>query len=504
MDFLASLGLGLKVAFSFMNLLYCFLGVFLGTAVGVLPGLGPAATISLLLSITYRLDMTEAIILLAGVYYGAMYGGSTTSILVRVPGEAASVVSCLDGYEMAKRGRAGVALGIAAFGSFIAGTLGVVGLMFAAPTLSELALMIGSPEYVLLMFLGLSLVTYLSGRSKIKALMMAALGLILGCIGMDPISSQFRFTFGIVSLNNGLDIPILAMGLFGITEILVNAEKKEGPVEIIKTSTKLRNLLPKLDDWRRAIGPILRGTGIGFFLGILPGGGAIIASFASYALERRWSKHPDEFGKGAIEGLAGPESANNSATAGAFVPLLTLGIPSNAVMALILAAFMIHGVTPGPLIIKNHPEVFWGIVVSMYIGNVLLIILNVPLIGLFVKLFKVPNLIMYPLIILVCLIGAFTIANNPFDLLSVGILGIVGYAMRKLDYDPAPLILAFVVGPILERTLRQSLMITGGDFSIFLARPISRILLIITIMFLLSPLFKRVLRRQKREREIYP
>jgi len=497
MDFLLNFGLGLKTAFSLVNLFYCFLGVFLGTIVGVLPGLGPAATISLLLSITYRMDMTGAIILLAGVYYGAMYGGSTTSILLRVPGEAASVVTCIDGHEMAKRGRAGAALGISAFGSFIAGTVGVVGLMFAAPTLSDWALMIGSPEYVMLMIMGLTLVTYLSGRSKIKALMMAALGLILGSVGMDPLSSQFRFTFGIVSLSNGIDIPILAMGLFGIAEILSNVGKKEGPTELIKTSTSLRNLLPNLGDWKRSIGPIVRGTFVGFFLGILPGGGAVIASFASYAIERRKSKHPEEFGKGAIEGVAGPESANNSATAGAFVPLLTLGIPSNAVMALILAAFMIHGVTPGPLIIKNNPEVFWGIVVSMYIGNLLLIILNVPLIGLFVKLLKVPNLVMYPLVVLVCFIGAFTTGNNPFDLLIVGILGIIGYAMQKLDYDPAPLVLAFVVGPILERTLRQSLMITGGDPSIFFTRPVSRILLIAIILFLISPLFQILWRRRR-------
>jgi putative tricarboxylic transport membrane protein len=498
MNFLGSMGLGLQVACSFHNMVYCIIGVFLGTIVGVLPGLGPSATIALLLSITYRMDMTGAIIMLSGVYYGAMYGGSITSILINVPGEAASVVTCIDGHEMAKRGRAGQALGISAFGSFIAGTLGIVGLMLVAPTLSDLALMIGSPEYVVLMILGLSLVTYLSGGSKVKALMMGALGLILGSIGMDPISSQFRFTFGIISLTNGLDVPIVAMGLFGISEILLNAEKKEGPADLIKTSTKLRNLLPNLADWKCSIGPILRGTVIGFFLGVLPGGGAVIASFASYAYERKKSKHPEEFGKGAIEGVAGPESANNSASAGAFVPLLTLGIPANAVMALILAAFMIHGVTPGPLIIKNHPEVFWGIVASMYIGNIFLIILNVPLIGLFVQLLKVPNLVMYPLILLICFIGAFTTANNPFDILIVGILGLLGYAMKKLDYDPAPLVLAFVVGPILERTLRQSLLISGGDPSIFFTRPVSRALVIATVLFLVSPLLGNLVRRQRK------
>ncbi len=498
MDSIGNFLFGLNLAFSLNNLLYCFLGVLLGTIVGVLPGLGPAATISLLLSITYRLDTTGAIIILAGVYYGAMYGGSITSILVNVPGEAASVVTCIDGYQMAKKGRAGAALGISAFGSFIAGTIGVVGLMFIAPSLSDLAMLIGSPEYVVLMILGLSLVTYLSGGSKVKALMMAALGLILGCIGMDPISSHFRFTFGIISLANGIDIPILAMGLFGIAEILLNVEKKEGAAEYVKTSTKMRDLLPNLEDWRRSIGPILRGTVLGFFLGIIPGGGGILASFASYAIEKRRSKNPEEFGKGAIEGVAGPESANNAATAGCFVPLLTLGIPSNAVMALILGAFMIHGVAPGPLMIRNHPEVFWVVVASMYIGNIFLIILNVPLIGVFVKLLRVPNLIMYPLIILICFIGGFTSNNNPFDILLVAIMGIMGYGIRKLGYDPAPLVLAYIVGPILERTLRQSLLISGGDPSIFITRRVSMILVIVTILFLISPLFVILLRRRKK------
>ena len=489
MDFLGHFFLGIQVVFSLANLFYCFLGVLLGTIVGVLPGLGPAATISLLLSLTYRMDMTGAIIMLSGVYYGAQYGGSITSILINIPGEAASVVTTLDGYQMAKKGRAGPALGIAAFGSFIAGTLGVVGLMLVAPSLADLALMFGSPEYVMLMVLGLTLVTYLSGQSKVKAFMMAALGLIIGCIGMDPMTSRFRFTFGIVSLTNGIDIPILAMGMFGISEILLNAEKKEGPVQYIQTSTKLRNLLPSLDDWRKSTAPILRGTAVGFFLGILPGGGAVLSSFVSYAAERRISKNPEEFGKGAIEGVAGPESANNSATAGSFVPLLTLGIPSNAVMALILAAFMIHGVSPGPLIFKNQPEVFWGIVVSMYIGNIFLIILNVPLIGLFVRLLQVPHLVMYPSVILICFIGAFTTNNDPFDVLVVAVLGIIGYILRKSDYDLAPLILAYVIGPILERTLRQSLTISDGDPSIFFTRPVSRALAIVIILSLLSPLF---------------
>jgi putative tricarboxylic transport membrane protein len=487
--------LGIQVALSFQNLFYCFIGVFLGTVVGVLPGLGPSATIALLLSLTYRMDMTAAVIMLAGIYYGAMYGGSITSILVNIPGEAASVVTCIDGHEMAKRGRGGQALGISAFGSFIAGTFGVVGIMFLAPALSELAMIFGSPEYVMLMVMGMSLVTYLSGGSKIKALMMGALGLILGCIGMDPMSGHFRFSFGIVTLTNGLDIPILAMGLFGIAEILINAEKEEGAMSIIQTSTKLRDLLPDWTDWKRSMGPILRGTGMGFFLGVLPGGGAIIASFASYAYERKQSKHPEEFGKGAIEGVAGPESANNAASAGAFVPLLTLGIPANAVMALIMAAFMIHGVNPGPMIIKDRPEVFWGVVFSMYVGNIFLIILNVPLIKWFIQLLKVPTFIMYPLILMICFIGAFSNSNNVDDMFIVGILGIVGYILKKYEYDPAPLVLAFVLGPILERTLRQALVISDGHPAIFLTRPVSRIMVILTIILWISPLLLNLARK---------
>jgi putative tricarboxylic transport membrane protein len=498
MDFWGNLTLGSQVAFSYANLSYCFAGVVLGTIVGVLPGLGPAATISLLLALTYKMDMIGAIIMLSGVYYGAMYGGTITSVLIRVPGEAASVVTCIDGYEMAKRGRAGVALGIAAFGSFIAGTLGVVGLMFLAPLLTELALMIGSAEYVVLMILGLTLVTYLSAGSKTKALMMAALGLILGCIGMDPISAQPRFAFGIMSLLNGIDLPILAMGLFGISEVLLNAGKIEGPTAMIKTSMKVRNLLPNLRDWKDSAGSIVRGTFLGFFLGILPGGGAVISSFTSYALERKIAKNPENFGKGDIRGVAGPESANNAATAGAFVPLLTLGIPANAVMALLIGAFMIHGVAPGPLIIKNNPDIFYGIVVSMYIGNVILVILNVPLIGIFVQLLKVPTRIMAPIILIICCIGGFTTSNNPFDVMVVAVLGIVGYILRKLNYDPAPLVLAFVVGPILEQTLRQSLLISGGDPSIFLRRPASKVLVIITVLFIISSAIWEFLHNRKK------
>jgi putative tricarboxylic transport membrane protein len=498
MDFLNNLILGWQVAASVTNLFYCFIGVLLGTIVGVLPGLGPTATIALLLPLTYGMDLMGSLIMLSGVYYGAMYGGSITSILLRVPGEAASVVTCFDGYPMAQRGRAGVALGISAFGSFIAGTIGVFGLSLLAPSLSSFASRIGSPEYVLLMYLGLTLVTQLSDGSKIKAIMMAAIGLILGCVGMDPVSANPRFTFGIDGLLQGIDLPILAIGLFGISEILFSAGQKEGPTELIKTSMKLSNLLPDLEDWKKSIGSILRGTLVGFFWGIIPAGGTALASFVSYSIERKMAKNPEEFGKGDIRGVAGPESANNSGTASAFVPLLTLGIPTTAVMALLIGAFMIHGVTPGPLIIQNHPEIFWGIVVSMYIGNIFLIILNVPLIGLFVQILKVPQAMMGQLVIIVCFFGSFTINNNPFDMLVVAILGIIGYIMRKLDYDPAPLVLAYVVGPMMEKSLRTSLLISQGDLSIFITRPISRVLVIFTLLFILLSITWNIMSKRKK------
>ncbi len=498
MDFLNNLTLGWQVAASLANLFYCFIGVLLGTIVGVLPGLGPTATIALLLPLTYGMDLMGSLIMLSGVYYGAMYGGSITSILLRVPGEAASVVTCFDGYPMAQKGRAGAALGISAFGSFIAGTIGVFGLSLLAPLLSSVAVRIGSPEYVLLMFIGLTLVTQLSGGSKIKAIMMAAIGLILGCVGMDPVSANPRLTFGIDGLLQGIDLPILAIGLFGISEILFNAGQKEEPIELIKTSMKLRNLLPNLEDWKKSIGAILRGTVVGFFWGIIPAGGTALASFVSYSIERKMAKNPEEFGKGDIRGVAGPESANNSGTASAFVPLLTLGIPTTAVMALLIGAFMIHGVTPGPLIIENHPEIFWGIVVSMYIGNIFLIILNVPLIGLFVQILKVPQAMMGQLVIIVCFFGSFTINNNPFDMLVIAILGIIGYIMRKLDYDPAPLVLAYVVGPMMEKSLRTSLLISEGSLSIFLNRPISRVMVIFTLLFIILSIILSIMIRWKK------
>lgn len=492
---LYNLVLGFSVSLAPMNLLYCFIGVALGTVVGVLPGLGSAATIALLLPVTYYLPPTSAIIMLAGIWYGSMYGGSTTSILLRIPGEAASVMTCIDGYEMAKQGRAGAALGISAFGSFIAGSVGVVALMLLAPPLAEFALEFGPPEYFALAILGLSLVSSLGSGSVPKALSMALLGLFLGTIGLDPVRSAARFTYSSLTLLSGLDLVPMVMGLFGIAEVLSMIEKRMQVEEVAKAPKGLIALLPNRKDWRDSIGPITRGTIVGFLVGILPGGSATISSFISYALEKRRSKHPEKFGRGAIEGVAGPESANNSATAGGFVPLLTLGIPCNVVMALMLGAFLLHGVTPGPMLLKQRPEMFWGIIASMYVGNIMLLILNLPLIGLFVKITTLPSSIMGPIIVLVCLVGAYGVSNNPMDILVMVIFGVLGYLMDKFGYKPAPLVLAFVLGPMIEISLRQSLILSEGNFTIFFMRPIAGVLLGTAILMLLAPLIRKHMQR---------
>ncbi len=477
---------GFSVALEPTNLLYCFVGVLIGTMVGVLPGLGPVAAMSLLLPATFHTTPVASIIMFAGIYYGAQYGGSTTSILVNIPGEVASIVTCLDGYQMARQGRAGPALGIAAFGSFIAGTFGVIGLMLIAPPLAEFGLKFGPPENFSLMVLGLIILTFLTSTSMIRALMMAAVGLILGTIGLDNISNMPRFTFDMTELLDGVGLVPVAMGLFGISEVLLNIEVKTKR-EVFTSNVK--GLLPTLNDWGRSIWAILRGTAIGFFLGLIPGGGAVLASFVSYAIERRVSKHPETFGKGAIEGVAAPESANNAGAQGAFIPLLTLGIPSNVVMALLLGALMIHGVTPGPLLLVQNPEIFWGVVASMYLGNTLLLVLNLPLIGIWVKLLKVPYSILFPLIIFFCLTGAYSINNSSTDVAIMLVFGIIGYLMRKLSLEPAAMVLAFVLGPMLETALRLSLIKSKGSFSIFFTRPISAICLVIAIALLVVPLF---------------
>jgi putative tricarboxylic transport membrane protein len=432
--------------------------------------------------------------MLAGIYYGAQYGGSTTSILVNIPGEATSIVTCLDGYQMAKQGRAGPALGIAAFGSFIAGTLGIVGLMLFAAPLAQFALKFGAPEYFGVIVLGLTLVSYLSSGSKLKALMMATFGVILSCVGLDPITASPRMTFNLLQLWDGVDLVPVAMGIFGIGEILVNIEETT-TAEILKT--KIKNLFPSLLDWTQSIWPILRGTVLGFFLGLLPGGGALISTFASYAVEKRLSKTPERFGKGAIEGVAGPESANNAGASGCFVPLFTLGIPTNIVMALLFGALLIHGMRPGPLLLKDHPEVFWGLVSSMYMGNVMLLVLNLPLIPLWVKVLKIPYRILFPLILLFCLIGCYSLKNDTFELLVMIIFGIVGYLFRKFNYEGAPLLLAFVLGPLFEVNLRQSLLLSKGSFLIFFTRPISAVAVSIAIIAFIIPLITYFIKRKK-------
>jgi putative tricarboxylic transport membrane protein len=480
---------GFQVALQPINLLYCFVGVFIGTLVGVLPGLGPAAAIALLLPSTFTVSPVGAIIMLAGIYYGAMYGGSTTSILVNIPGEAASVVTCLDGHAMARQGRAGAALGISAFGSFIAGTLSVIVLTFLAPLLTRVTLSFGPPEYFSLMILGLTLLTYFARESMIKTLMMAAVGLLCGVVGQDTISGRFRFTFGMRTLEDGLGLVPVIMGLFGISEVLLNLEQRHESKEIFAAPT--RGLLPTREDWRRSTVPILRGSTLGFFLGILPGAGAIIASFVSYAVEKRASRHPERFGTGMIEGVAGPEAANNAAAGGAFIPLLTLGIPANAVMAILLGALMIHGLQPGPLLVKQAPDVFWGFIVSMYIGNAMLLVLNLPLIPMWARLLRVPYALLFPFILLFCLIGSYSVSGNVGDGIVMWVFGIVGYLMRKFDYEGAPLILAMVIGPMMEEALRQSLILSAGHFTIFVSRPISAVCIMAAAGLLLVPLLGR-------------
>lgn len=488
MEILNELFYGFSICLQPMNLLSCFLGVLLGTLVGVLPGLGPAATIAILFPITFYMSPVSSIIMLAGIYYGAMYGGSITSILVNIPGEAASVITCIDGYTMARKGRAGPALGISAFASFIAGTLSIVGLVLIAPPLAKTALKFGPPEFFSLMLMGFSILSYLSSGSMIKTFMMAVFGLIIGTVGMDIISGESRFTYSIIALEDGLGLVPVIMGLFGISEVLLNIEISVKQ-EIYKT--RVKNLLPNLQDWKDSIRPILRGTVLGFFLGILPGPGPVTSSFASYAIERKISKNPEKFGTGAIEGVAGPEAANNAATGGAFIPMLTLGIPSSAVTALLLGVLIIHGVQPGPFLIKNAPDIFWGTVASMYVGNVMLLVLNLPLIGLWVKILKVPYVFLFPLILLFCLIGCYSINYNLVDLIIMNVFGIVGYLMKKFKFDGAPLILAFVIGPIFENALRQSLMLSHGKFSIFVARPISLGFIIVTFLLLGSAIIRR-------------
>ncbi len=493
MGFIENLAGGFTVALSASNLFYCALGALLGTAIGVLPGLGPPATIALLLPVTFRMEPVSAVIMLAGIFYGAMYGGSTTSILLNIPGEAASVITCLDGYKMARNGRAGAALGMSALGSFIAGTLAILGVSIMAPTLAAFALKFGPPEYFCLVFLGLMMAIYLSEESVLKGLMMGTLGLLLGTIGLDPVDGTPRFTLGLSRLTDGIDFVVMVMGLFGLAEILCNLEALENR-EVFKTA--LKGLLPTSQDWRQSWAAVLRGSFLGFFIGVLPGGGAIISSFAAYAVEKRFSKHPDQFGKGVIEGVAAPEAANNAASTSSFIPLLTLGIPGNASIAMIFVALMIHGIRPGPLLLQEHPNLFWGVIASMYIGNVLLLGLNLPLIGFWVRMLKVPYRYLAVVVVVVCVIGAYSVNNSAWDVGMMVFFGVMGYLLRKFAFPPSPFILAMILGPMLEKTLQQSLIASGGDFMTFLQRPISASLLLAAGFIMLTPLAKQIWKKR--------
>ncbi|WP_219419797.1 tripartite tricarboxylate transporter permease [Pseudonocardia nigra] len=473
MDAITDLMGGFAVVFSPETLIWVFVGVMLGTVIGVLPGLGPASTIAILLPITYSLPAEAAIIMLAGIYYGSMYGGTITSVLLRLPGEAASVVTTFDGYQMARAGRAGPALGISAIGSFIGGTVAVIGLTFVAPLLASVAVGLGPPDYVALAVLGLVLVSLLGTGSLLKALIPAGQGLWLASIGQDPVTGAARFAFGSADLIGGLHLVPMVMGLFGIGEILYNlGHRRRGDL----VTKKVEHVLPRREDLRRSRGPIARGSVTGFLIGLLPGGGGVVSSLLSYTTEKRISKHPDQFGKGAIEGVAGPETANNASSTSSFIPLLTLGLPPNPVLALIFGALLLQGITPGPTMIETHPEVFWGVIASMYVGNVILLALNLPLVGIFVQLLRVKQEILAPLTILVTVVGVYSVNNRVFDVGVAVLFGVIGYLMRKSGYAAAPLVLAFVLGSVLEPSLRQSLILSEGGLAIFLQRPVAVVL----------------------------
>jgi len=489
MELLAGLLHGFQVALTPAALMMCVVGVVLGTVIGVLPGLGPSATIAMLLPLTFKLEPTGAMIMLAGIYYGAKYGGSTTSILLNVPGESSSVVTCIDGYQMARKGRAGPALGMAAIASFIAGTFGVVALMLVAPPLARLSLAFSAPEYFALMVLGLAMVVLLAGESLTKALLAMFVGLWIATMGTDLFSATSRFTFGQAELLGGIDFIIVAIGVFALGEVL-GALEGEKPAEVLPVPKGWRNLMPTWDDMKRCRFAFVNGSLVGFFIGILPGAGSTIASFMSYGIEKGFSKHPEEFGHGAIEGVAAPEGANNAETGGALVPLLTLGIPGSNTTAILLAALVLWGFKPGPLFIQDSPELFWGLVASMYIGNVLLLILNLPLVAVFAQLLRIPGYMMYPLVLGVSIVGVYSVSSSMFHLYLLAGFGLLGYVMRKLDYPSAPLVLGLVLGDSMEKALRQSLMMSGGEISI-LFRPIPSVLLAFAALLLVVPLFRK-------------
>ncbi|MSP89078.1 MAG: tripartite tricarboxylate transporter permease [Alphaproteobacteria bacterium] len=488
MDTLNNLALGFSVALSPEVFLFAVIGCVIGTLVGMLPGVGPLAGISLLLPATFGLSPTTAIVLLAGIYYGAMYGGSTTSILMRIPGEAASVMTCIDGYAMTQQGRAGPALAIAAIGSFIGGTVSIVALMLLAPPLASLALRFGPPEYFALLTLGLLMLAFLSGGTMAKTLAMAAFGLFLGTIGIDLMSGFLRFQYGIVALGDGIGLVPVAVGLFGVSEILMTMGQGSAPAV---QKPRLRELIPTRLDIRQSVGPIGRGTVLGFLIGIVPGSAHIISSFLSYALERRLARQPERFGHGAIEGVAGPETANNAAACGAFVPMLALGVPSGPIPAVMLAALMVHGVAPGPLLMEQQPALFWGFVASMYVGNAVLLLLNLPLVGLFVSLLRIPYAYLYPAILVFCILGVYAVSESVVDVWIMIAMGGLGYVLRKLDFEVAPVVLGLVLSPMIETALRQSLAMSSGSYLILVNRPIAAAMLVLAATLLIVCLLPR-------------
>lgn len=466
-----------------MNLLACTVGVLVGTLVGVLPGIGPVGTIALLLPLSFGMDVTASLIMFVGIFYGAMYGGSMTSILLNVPGEAASVVTCLDGYAMAKKGRAGAALAVAAIGSFIAGTMGVIGLTLFAPLLAEAALAFGPPEYFAIAVLGLIILSRLTGASMLKSALMIVVGILLGTVGMDSLTGISRFTFDIDELHRGMEFVIIVMGLFGISEVIqtITQRKTQTAVQDIR----FRELYPSGEEWRRSVAPIFRGGLIGFLIGLLPGPAATISTFASYAVEKKQSGRPEEFGRGAIEGVAGPESANNAAATATMIPLLSLGLPFAPASAILLSGFTIHGIVPGPTLVSQRPDLFWGLIASMYIGNILLLIINLPLVGIFASILKTPLNLLMPLVAIITMTGAYSLNNSLFDLGLLVIFGVLGFFMKKTGYEPASLAIGLILGPTLERGLTQGLIIGGGSIWSFFTRPISGALLVIGIALIL-------------------
>ena len=494
MDILSNLSLGFSTALTPLNLAYCFAGTLLGTLVGVLPGLGPMVTIAMLLPLTFSLDAAGALIMLAGIYYGAQYGGSTTSILVNIPGETASVVTCLDGYKMARQGRAGLALATAAIASFFAGTIATAILALFAPPLAAMAIQFGPAEYTSLLMLGLMASVVLASGSIVKAIGMVIIGLLMGSVGTDVNSGAARFTLDLENLLDGVEFVAVAIGVFGVAEIIRNLEE-EGEQTTI--TTKIQGLMPTRADLKRIFLPSLQGTGLGSLLGILPGGGPALGAFTAYALAKKTSKHPEEFGKGAIEGVAAPEAANNAAAQTSFIPMLTLGIPSNGVMALMIGAMLIKGIQPGPNVMSAQPALFWGVIVSMWIGNLFCLILNLPLVGLWARLVSVPYHLLFPVIVGICCIGAFSINNKVFDVELMVFFSIIGVIFSKLDCEPAPLLLGFVVGPMFEENLRRALVVSRGDPMIFIERPISATLLAIVVVILLLPLLPAINKKRK-------